>query len=523
VSGATGRPERPPLHYPDIPFHAILQRSADAEPERVVLHDGPRQYTLRELDGITNATTGALIGLGVQPGDRVALAAPNRADWVTSQLAIAQAGAAAVLPNPSWRSELAHAFEITRPQAVIADAGTAAALDRQPGPALRICLDDDRPAGWLSLPELIAAQPGTRPRPVLDAWADVDVALPFSSGTTGLPKAVRHTHRSLLAAVTQWKSASTIGREDRLQLFLPLFHIYGLITIACGYWAAAPTTLFPRFDVDGVLGAIERERTTIGFGVAPVAVAFASHPRLEQYDLSSIRYFLWGASPMIPDVARTVTRRSGIRWAAAYGTTEGPVLHVNPVRDPDRCRLDSPGLPVSDLTVRVVDVEARTPVSPGEAGEILVRSPSTMAGYLPEAETAGAFEDGWFRTGDIGTSDEAGWLTLTDRLKEMMKVNGFPVSPAEVESVLFAHQAVADCAVYGVPDARTGEAPVAAVRLADGAAADEAELVAWVAGRLARYKHLAAVVFVTEIPRTQSGKVLRRELRRRHPGPPPAC
>ena len=253
----------------------------------------------------------------------------------------------------------------------------------------------------------------------------------------------------------------------------------------------------------------ERERTTIGFGVAPVAVAFASHPRLEQYDLSSIRYFLWGASPMIPDVARTVTRRSGIRWAAAYGTTEVPVLHVNP----DRCRLDSPGLPVSDLTVRVVDVEARTPVSPGEAGEILVRSPSTMAGYLPEAETAGAFEDGWFRTGDIGTSDEAGWLTLTDRLKEMMKVNGFPVSPAEVESVLFAHQAVADCAVYGVPDARTGEAPVAAVRLADGAAADEAELVAWVAGRLARYKHLAAVVFVTEIPRTQSGKVLRRTLR----------
>jgi long-chain acyl-CoA synthetase len=516
----TGLPPRPPLHYPDIPFHAILQQAADAEPERVVLYDGPRQYTLRELDGITNATSNALIGLGVRPGDRVALVAPNRADWVTSQVAIAQAGAAAVLPNPSWRTELAHAFELTGPQAVIADAGTAAALDRQPMPALRICLDDNRPPGWLSLPELIAAHPGTRPRPVLDTWRDVDVALPFSSGTTGLPKAVRHTHRSLVAAITQWKSASTIAREDRLQLFLPLFHIYGLITVACGYWAGAPTTLLSRFDVDEVLAGIERDRTTIGFGVAPVAVAFANHPRLEDYDLSSIRYFLWGASPMIPDVARAVTERAGIRWAAAYGTTEVPVLHVNPVRQPDRYRLDSPGLPVSDLAVRVVDIETRAPVPPGQAGEILVRSPSTMAGYLPEAETADVFEDGWFRTGDVGTVDVAGWLTLTDRIKEMVKVNGFPVSPAEVERVLFAHPGVADCAVYGVPDARAGEAPVAAVRPVDGAAIGEDELLAWVAERLARYKHLAAVVFVTEIPRTQSGKVLRRELRERHPDSP---
>jgi long-chain acyl-CoA synthetase len=511
---------RPPLHYDDLPFHAILQRAADLQPERVVLHFQEEQYTLRELDGLCNAAAHALINMGIGPGDRVALIAPNRPEWITAQLAISQAGAAAVLPNPSWRAELTHALQLTRPRAIIADGATAASVtgtEAAEAADSLICLDDDRPAGWLSLDDLVAASPGTRPAPAVDAWGDLDVALPFSSGTTGLPKAVRHTHRSLRAAVTQWKAASTIDRDDRLQLFLPLFHIYGLITIACSYWAGAPTTLLPRFDLDTVLHGIERDRTTIGFGVAPVAVAMASHPRLEDFDLSSIRYFLWGATAMIPEVARAVTQRTGIRWIAAYGTTEVPVLHVNPIQHPAQCRLDSPGLPVSDLAVRVVEPETRLPVPPGSAGEICVRSPSTMAGYLPDSATAEVFEDGWFRTGDVGAVDSGGWLSITDRLKEMLKVSGFSVSPAEVERELFAHPAVADCAVYGVPDERSGERPAAAVTLAQGQQVTEQELLDWVEPRLAAYKHPGSIVFVPEIPRTQSGKVLRRALRERDP------
>lgn len=506
---------RPPLHYADQPLHAILQRSADAHPERTgILFDGQR-YTLRELDCASSAFARVLVRLGVGPGDRVAIIAPNRPEWVIAQLGASQAGAAVVMPNPSWKSELTHALELTRPRMVIADAATAAAMTVPEPAELRICFDSDAPPGWLDFWNLVADSPGTRLPPVVRDWGPVEVALPFSSGTTGLPKAVRHTHRSLVAAITQWKAASTIQYEDRLQLFLPLFHIYGLITIACAYWAGAPLTLFPRFDLETMLRGIETERVTIGFGVAPVAVAMANHPDLEAYDLSSIRYFLWGASPMIPEVAAAVTARTGIRWVPAYGTTEVPVLHVNLVDDPGRCRLDSPGLPVSDTKVKIVDIKTRRQLPAGETGEILVRSPSVMSGYLPDEANADAFEDEWFRTGDVGLVDEDGWLQITDRLKEMLKVNGFQVAPVELEKVLFSHPAVADCAVFGLADERTGEAPYAAVVLARPDVTPE-ELLSWVSQRLATYKHIRSITVVDEIPRTPSGKVLRRLLRDRH-------
>lgn len=505
---------RPPLHYEDQPFHAILQRTADSYPERIGIRCEGRSVTYRELDAAANAFTHALIRLGFLPGQRAAVIAPNRPEWIMAQLGVTQAAGAVVMPNPRWKSELTHALRLTEPTVIIADAVTAGSLEPPACATWLICLDDERPSGWLSFWDLVASSSGNRPKPVVDHWADLDVALPFSSGTTGLPKAVRHTHRSLVAATTQWKAASTIEQEDRLQLFLPLFHIYGAITIACAYWAAAPLSLHARFDVEAMLRGIEAERTTVGFGVAPMAVAMANHPALDQYDLSSIRYFLWGASPMIPDIAQAVSERAGIRWVTAYGITEMPVLTVNPIHYPQQCRLDSPGLPVSDTEFTVVGIESRLPLAPGQTGELLARGPSIMAGYLPEESTADSFEDGWFRTGDVGTVEEGGWIRITDRLKEMLKVSGFQVAPVEIEDVLFGHPAIADCAVYGVPW-ETGEAPKAAVVLAAGSNATEQEIKDWVADRLATYKHLASVVFVDEVPRTASGKVLRRVLRDR--------
>jgi acyl-CoA synthetase (AMP-forming)/AMP-acid ligase II len=239
----------------------------------------------------------------------------------------------------------------------------------------------------------------------------------------------------------------------------------------------------------------------------------ANHPDLESFDLSSLRYIMWGATPVTASVADTVTARTGVRWLPAYGTSEVPVITSNPVSRPDEWRLDSAGCPVGDVSLRAVDLDSGEVVASGTNGEIQVRSASAMAGYLPDSETSAAFVDGWYRTGDVGWLDEDGWVHLTDRCKEMIKVNGFQVAPAEIESVLHGHPSVIDCAVFGVPDERAGEVPVAAIQLEPAAAVDGAELQQLVADTLATYKQLRAVVLVDAVPRTPSGKVLRRTLR----------
>jgi acyl-CoA synthetase (AMP-forming)/AMP-acid ligase II len=220
---------------------------------------------------------------------------------------------------------------------------------------------------------------------------------------------------------------------------------------------------------------------------------------------------MWGATPVSESVAEVVTLRTGVRWLPAYGASELPVIACNPVHEPDRWRLDSAGLPPADVELRVVDLDTGAPLPSGQTGEIQARSPSVMAGYLPEDANAEAFADGWYRTGDVGWIEPEGWVHLTDRAKEMMKVNGFQVAPAEIEAVLLGHPAVRDCAVFGAPDERAGEVPVAAVQL-DGDVAD-GELEALVAHSLANYKHLRRVIVVDAIPRLPSGKALRRTLR----------
>ena len=217
--------------------------------------------------------------------------------------------------------------------------------------------------------------------------------------------------------------------------------------------------LHRRFDLDEVLHRIEDERMTLEMAVAPIALALANHPDLEEFDLSSLRYIMWGATPVSEQVAARVTERTGVRWLPAYGASEVPVIAVNPVHDPASWRLDSAGLPPAGVELRVADLDTGAILPPGEIGEIQVLSPSVMAGYLPAEATAEAFADGWYRTGDVGWLEPEGWVHLTDRSKEMIKVNGFQVAPAEIEGVLHGHPAVLDCAVFGLADERAGEVP----------------------------------------------------------------
>jgi acyl-CoA synthetase (AMP-forming)/AMP-acid ligase II len=450
-----------------------------------------RQYTLPQLNALADGLAASLGGHGVTAGQRVALMASNRPEFVVALHAIWRLAATVVLISPAWkRDEVEHALALTNPSHAVGDHPVLAEL----------------------MPMLHLDEPISPGEPVFGSPpADADAVLAFSSGTTGLPKAVRHTHASLHAAVRHWRDALALTSRDRIQVATPPSHILGLLNIETALQTGVWLRLHRRFDIDQILQHIEADRITVEMAVAPIALAIASHPRLESYDLSSLRFIMWGATPVSESVAETVTRRTGVGWVPAYGTTELPVIACNPL---DGARLDSVGRPVPGVQVRIASLQTGEPVGPGEVGEIQARSESLMGGYLPAEATRDVLCDGWYRTGDVGSLDTGGWLRITDRSKEMIKVRGFQVAPAEIEAVLHAHPAVEDCAVFGIPDGVDGESVVAAVATREPVDADE--LTARVRERLASYKRVSRVVFVPEIPRLPSGKVLRRVLKERY-------
>ena len=437
-------------------------------------------YTRSQVEALSAGLADTLSQRGVHAGQRVALMSSNRPEFVFAVQAIWQLGASAVLISPAWKAaEVSTALAVSGAQHAVGDNPVLAGL----------------------MPMLHLDEPITPGRPsVTQPNPDADAVLVFSSGTTGLPKAVRHTHRSFAAGVRHWRDALGMTAADRMQIVTPPSHILGLLNIATVLESGGWMRLHRRFDIDAMLQHIADDRITIEMAVAPIALAIASHPKLETFDLSSLRYIMWCATPVTASVADEVTRRTGIGWISAYGTSEVPVIACCPLDQP---RLDTVGRPVPGVDVRI-----------DSTGEIQVRAESAMAGYLPDSETAAAFTDGWYRTGDIGYLDDDGWLRITDRLKEMVKVRGFQVAPAEVEAVLHGHPAVRDCAVFGVPDGINGEAVVAAVATEKPVAADE--LVTLVAEQLASYKRPRDIVFVPEIPRLPSGKALRRVLKERY-------
>jgi len=458
--------------------HSVGRGGRDVA-DGAVLAFGEREYSRAELDALAGGMAAGLAGHGVRAGHRVALMSSTRPEFVVALHAIWRLGAAAVLLSSSWRrAEVQHALALTTPSYAVGDSPVLAEL-----------------MPMLHLDEPIT--PGEESGGVLAA--DADAVLAFSSGTTGMPKAVRHTHRGLAAAVRQWRSALGLSAADRLQVMTPPSHILGLLNIMTVLDAGAWVRLHPRFDVEVMLRHIESDRITIEMTVAPIALALAAHPRLETFDLSSLRYLMWCATPVTAGIAEEVTRRTGVGWVTAYGATELVVIACD---DLSGGRLDTVGRPVPGVDVRI-----------GDSDEIEVRSDAVMAGYLPAEDTSTVIVDGWFRTGDIGHLDDSGRLRITDRRKEMIKVRGFQVAPAEIEAVLHSHPAVADCAVFGLPDARDGETVVAAV--ATNAPVSDTELIDLVGDRLASYKRPSRVVFVPEIPRLPSGKVLRRVLKER--------
>lgn len=354
----------------------------------------------------------------------------------------------------------------------------------------------------------------TRP-PLVPVNPDDVLALPYSSGTTSLPKGVMLTQRNLVVNYHQFISAARVTQDDVFLIFLPLYHIYGVALLGQAIFSGASIVLMERFVPDNALRLIRERAVTILPVAPPVLLALAGMPGLSRDTLPRVRHILSAAAPLAIGPAQRVTEATGVPVVQAYGMTEAsPITHHSPL-EPARIRLASGGTVVSDTEQRVVDLETgERMLGPGEVGEICVRGPQVMRGYWQaEDETARVLRAGWYHTGDVGYVDEHGYVFIVDRAKEMIKYKAFGIAPAELEGVLLEHPAVRDAAVIGWPDTEAGEIPRAFVALREGQSLAPEDVMAFVNARVANYKAVRRLEFVEAIPKTASGKILRRQLK----------
>jgi acyl-CoA synthetase (AMP-forming)/AMP-acid ligase II len=514
----------PPIEIPATPLVDFVLAGAAARGQRAALVDADtgRTITYAALPGLVARVAAGLAKLGIAKGDVCAIFAPNTPEYLIAALGVARLGAVVTTASPLYtRDDLRKQLEDSAARVLFTTASLAAIW----GDALastrveRVITFESAgaQAGPIqALPfSMLLANDGDAPRVAIDP-EDL-VALPYSSGTTGLPKGVMLTHRNLVSNILQTDSAGHYRHDEDVTIaFLPFFHIYGLTAVALlGLWSGATFVVMPKFELGPWLDLIERYRATMLHVVPPVVVALAKHPAVDGRDFSSVRKLFSGAAPLGADVIEQCTRRIGCVLQQGYGLTETSPAAIVTSDDAARIKPGSIGAPIANTECRVVDPETGRDVAPGVDGEIWIRGPQVMRGYLNRpADTRAALDtDGWLHSGDIGHADADGQFFIVDRLKELIKYKGMQVPPAELEAVLLSHPAVADAAVVPLADAEAGEVPRAFV-VRKGAATPE-ELIAYVAGQVAPYKKVRRLEFVDSIPKSASGKILRRLLKDR--------
>lgn len=487
----------------------LLRDAAAANPAKVALIQSwdAGRIRFQDLKSEADRVAGAVAAWGIAPGDRVAIGMHNTPHFAYAYFGILACGAVVVPLNTMLTEE--ETAEILR------DSGARAVLCSPPysevvrGAAARVPTVERvvTTEGW---GELGAGVP-----PPVDVRGDDLAVLAYTSGTTGEPKGVMLTHDNLLANLHQQMAIpeARVSEDDVLLLALPLFHIFGLnVTLGLSVMNGATGVLVDRFEPVSTLRTIVEDKVTVLFGAPTMYAAWVSVPGADQYDLSRVRLAVSGAAPLQPDVLRDFYGMFGVRIYEGYGLTEtAPTLWSN--RTADKPRPGSVGKPLPEVDFRLMDEDGND-VELGDPGEVVVKGPNVFKGYWNRPEdTAAAFVDGWFRTGDVGVLDEEGYLYLVDRKRDLVIVSGFNVFPSEVENALLANPKIAEAAVVGVPHAYTGEAVKAHVVLEPGAEATEEELLSDVGSRLARFKCPTSIEIVDELPHLLTGKVLRRALR----------
>ena len=507
----------PDVAIPDITLTPYVLRHAVDMPDKTAIVCGVtgQRYTFGELATAVRRTAAGLHAKGIRKGDVVGIASPNVPDFAVAFFALTAIGA-----TPSTVNPIATAEEIG---AQFSDSGAIAVITVPPllekiQAAVRVAStvreiftfgSVDGATPFASLLEFGDAAPEIS----IDAATAVAV-LPYSSGTSGIPKGVMLTHRNLIANLIQTQTnPPMLSADDRVIAVLPFFHIYGMTVILAGALAEGATIVtLPRFELEQFLRTMQDHRVTYANVVPPIVLALAKHPIVDSFDLSALATVFSGAAPLGDDLARACAKRLNVRVRQGYGLTEtSPVTHYHPM-SADVDEPASVGPLVANTEARVVDPGTGQDVQRGERGELWIRGPQVMLGYLnkPESTAACMTPDGWFKTGDVAIADEKGWFCIVDRVKELIKYKGMQVAPAELEAVLLSHPSITDAAVIPVPDDEAGEIPKAYVVVR--APMTEAEVMAFVAERVSPYKKIRRVEFTDVIPKSPSGKILRRLL-----------
>ncbi|WP_406444283.1 4-coumarate--CoA ligase family protein [Streptomyces sp. NBC_01613] len=507
----------------ELPIHeAVLGRAAEYG-DAPALIDGTDGTTLtyEQLDRFHRRIAAALAEAGVRKGDVLALHSPNTVAFPTAFYAATRAGATVTTVHPLATAEEfgkqlkdSGARWIVSVSPLLETARRAAELA---GGVEEIFVCDSAP-GHRSLIDMLAS---AAPEPQVDIDPVEDVAaLPYSSGTTGIPKGVMLTHRQIATNLAQLEPLMPAGPGDRILAVLPFFHIYGLTALMnAPLRLGATVVVLPRFELETFLAAIQNHRITGLYVAPPIVLALAKHPAVAQYDLSSLKHITSAAAPLDAKLAAACSRRLGLPPVGqAYGMTElSPGTHVVPLDAMQDAPPGTVGKLIAGTEMRIVSLDdPDKDLGIGEAGEILIRGPQVMKGYLgrPDATDAMIDTDRWLHTGDVGHVDADGWLFVVDRVKELIKYKGFQVAPAELEALLLTHPGIADAAVIGVYNDDNNEVPHAyVVRQPNATDVSEGEVMMYVAERVAPYKRVRQVTFIDGVPRAASGKILRRELR----------
>jgi 4-coumarate--CoA ligase len=504
----------PDVEIPDVHLVDYMLEKAGKLGDKPALIDGPsgRTITYAGLAQAVRALAGGLAARGFQPGDTLAILSPNIPEYAVVFHGTAYAGGIVTTINPTYTEREIHH------QLVDADARLLVTV----GPFLEVAR---AAAEGTNVEEVFVIGEAEGARPVTDLMGaplaeqvpvdlDATVVLPYSSGTTGVNKGVMLTHRNLVANVAQTLGAADMREDETLIAVLPFFHIYGMqVLMNCGLRTGATVVTMPRFDLEQFLAIHQDYGVTRSFVAPPIVVALAKHPLVDNYDMSKLEQVFSGAAPLSADLAIETGKRLGCDVVQGYGMTElSPVSHLTP---PGQFKAGSVGVTAPNTEMRIVDPLTGDDVEVYVDAEIWVRGPQVMKGYLnnEEATAATITADGWLRTGDIGHVDEEGHVYVVDRLKELIKYKGFQVPPAELEALLLTHAAVADAAVVGLPDEEAGEIPAAYVVLRPGSEVTAEELMEFVAGEVAHYKQVRRLEFIEAVPKSASGKILRRELK----------
>ena len=505
----------PEITIPEVSLTSFVLQKAQERGSKPALIEGPtgRIITYSELPRLIHSVAASLAMRGFKKGNVFGILSPNVPEYAIIFHAVALLGGISTLVNPLYTEhEVAHQlkdagarFLVTVPQ-FMEKAGAAARSANIE--EVFVFGEAEGATPFASLLESDAQVPEVEINPREDL-----VALPYSSGTTGLPKGVMLTHYNLVANMCQMEGLDYFTENDTLVAVLPLFHIYGLVVILnLGLYLGATVVTMPRFELEQFLKTASNYGVTLAHLVPPIVLALSKHPIVDEYELPKLKAIFSGAAPLGENLTRACMQRLNCQIRQGYGMTEtSPVTHSSPA-DPAKVKFGSVGVPAPNTECKIIDLESGEPRGPNKEGEVCVRGPQIMKGYLnrPEATAQTIDAEGWLHTGDIGYADEDSHFYIVDRAKELIKYKGFQVPPAELEAVLLTHPAIADAAVIPCPDDEAGEIPKAFVVLKGEATAEE--IMEFVAGRVAPHKKIRKVEFIKSIPKSASGKILRRIL-----------